>query len=174
MLNITVHLSSTTPFSSWAGPRAPARHSRPSLPLPLPDGPHPSVSPPLGTVAAAHPSVSPLPLCSAGSACTAHVTRARRVQAVVGRAPLVGRQGPPLLVPLPPRVGRVTRPPSDSSLHQPPLKRAPRRPPAEFFSPVRRLSHPSMPERRTRFPTDPASASPAFYCRSPSSAPDSV
>jgi hypothetical protein len=32
MLNVTVHLSSTTPFSSWAGPRAPARRSRLSSP----------------------------------------------------------------------------------------------------------------------------------------------
>jgi hypothetical protein len=51
------------------------------------------------TVVVAHPSASPLPLCSAGSTRTAHVSRARRFRAAVGRALLAGRQGPPMLVP---------------------------------------------------------------------------
>jgi hypothetical protein len=41
----------------------------------------------------------------------AHIAHARRFRAAASRAPLAGRQGPPLLVPLPPRVGGVARPP---------------------------------------------------------------
>jgi hypothetical protein len=63
----------------------------------------------------AQPSASPLLFCSAGSVHTAHVARSP-----------VGRD-PPARAPLPPCVGHVARPPSDSSSHRPPLKRAPHR-----------------------------------------------
>jgi hypothetical protein len=133
-------------------PTGPAcqRHRRPTLLLRPTRQPHPSRS------------VRP-------AARARHTSRApaRRFRATTGRAPLTGRQGPPLLVPLPPRVGRVARPPLRFFPSPAPLKRAPRRPSAEFFSPARRLSHPSMPECRTCFPTDPASASSAFLHRRP-------
>jgi hypothetical protein len=70
------------------------RHRRPTLLLRPTRQPHPSRS----VRPAAH---------------ARHTSRApaRRFRATTGRAPLTGRQGPPLLVPLPPRVGRVARPP---------------------------------------------------------------
>jgi hypothetical protein len=103
-----------------------------SLPLPLPDGPHSSAAPLLGTVAAAHTLVSPLPLYSTGSVRTAHVARARQFQAAAGRAPLAGRQGSPLLVP----ASSTRRPPLRGPSPPLPVKTEP--PPAGqrfFFSP---------------------------------------
>jgi hypothetical protein len=94
-----------TPRRPW-----PLRRSRPLTgrsrlsaphPLPLPDGPCSSATPPPGTVVAAHPLASPLLLCSAGSVHTAHVTRAHRFRVAAGRAPPVGRQGPPCSCPAP-------------------------------------------------------------------------
>jgi hypothetical protein len=175
MPNITVHLGSTTPFflpgpaharphatctplSRSRCPTGPARqcHRRPAL-LPRPTRqPHP------------FPSVRP----AARAWCTLHVPS--------GFGPLLARcrsivcRDPPCSCRFLHASAASPEARADSSLRCPPLKRAPRCPPTEFISPACHLSHSSTPEHHTRFPTDPASASPAFCCRSPSSAPDSV
>jgi hypothetical protein len=126
---------------------------------------------PPGTVPAAHRSASPLPLCSAGRARTAHVTRTRRFQVAVGRDPPC-----PCLVSSTcrPRCPTPTDAPSAASPPPPLLKRAPhRRPnslsPAPRFSPLRSDAAspppPSPPPQATGPPC--CSPEPSHPCHRP-------
>jgi hypothetical protein len=86
MQNLTVHLGSATPFSSRAGPHAPALSTAPA------DRPAPPVSDTAARhCAAAHPLSASLPR-SVRPACArvVHVARERCARAAAGRRPPIG------------------------------------------------------------------------------------
>jgi hypothetical protein len=120
------------PLTGWSRLLVPCL----SLPLPLPDGPHSSAAPPLGTVATAHTSVSPLPLCSAGSTRTTHVACAHQF-----RGPLCSCLLPPCGV----HPSGAPSPPLPIKMEPPPAGR-------RFFShPTRHSSRPSTPCHTPKF-----------------------